>query len=278
MFSSKELKAFIATAEEGSLKKAADRLFLTIPPVCRMIKKLESQLGMKLFLNTAAGLKLTPQGKEVYNEISPVYYQSIKVIKDMLQDRETIFLALNNPHWTTSNIISDFFVRNEVRFSCLEGNDIKPDYCDIFITDKIDNISECYHCEVINEHFCIVCIPSVLDKIKSLPFAQIKSFLSTDICSNQLTYLEKKGFSKKTIECLNFDNNLNMLISGHAASIMSRYRANQYQELVGNKITIIDEIPTTRPLYILINKKSRLINDSVFREYIVKIKNMMDRC
>lgn len=38
MFSSKELKAFIATAEEGSLKKAADRLFLTIPPVCRMIK------------------------------------------------------------------------------------------------------------------------------------------------------------------------------------------------------------------------------------------------
>ncbi|EPD8201528.1 LysR family transcriptional regulator, partial [Yersinia enterocolitica] len=75
-----------------------------------------------------------------------------------------------------------------------------------------------------------------------------------------------------------FDNNLNMLISGHAASIMSRYRANQYQELVGNKITIIDEIPTARPLYILINKKSRLINDSVFREYIVKIKNMMDRC
>ena len=44
----KQLKYFIAIAEEGSISKAAKRLHMAQPPLSQQLKALEAELGIEL--------------------------------------------------------------------------------------------------------------------------------------------------------------------------------------------------------------------------------------
>ncbi|GAA3872018.1 LysR family transcriptional regulator [Celeribacter arenosi] len=56
-------RAFLATAEEGSLSAAARRLGLTQPTLGRQVDALETELGVVLFERFGRGLQLTPAGR-----------------------------------------------------------------------------------------------------------------------------------------------------------------------------------------------------------------------
>lgn len=77
IFISKHFRCFIVTAEEESLKSAALRLFITPPPLCRSLKIFEDGIGEKLFTRTKSGLKLTPYGHELYNQLMPLYQAAL---------------------------------------------------------------------------------------------------------------------------------------------------------------------------------------------------------
>jgi len=55
--------AFIAVASEGSFARAADRLGIGRSAVSRSVQKLESQLGVRLFLRTTRSTTLTREGE-----------------------------------------------------------------------------------------------------------------------------------------------------------------------------------------------------------------------
>src|SRR5262252_5336263 len=57
------LRYFAAVAEEGNLTRAAERLFVSQPALTKQIKQLESQLGVRLFTRSRAGMTLTPAGQ-----------------------------------------------------------------------------------------------------------------------------------------------------------------------------------------------------------------------
>jgi DNA-binding transcriptional LysR family regulator len=57
------LRYFAAVAAEGNLTRAAERLFVSQPALTRQIQQLESQLGVRLFTRSAAGMTLTPAGQ-----------------------------------------------------------------------------------------------------------------------------------------------------------------------------------------------------------------------
>jgi DNA-binding transcriptional LysR family regulator len=57
------LRYFAAVAAEGNLTRAAERLFVSQPALTKQIKQLESQLGMRLFIRSRAGMTLTPAGQ-----------------------------------------------------------------------------------------------------------------------------------------------------------------------------------------------------------------------
>jgi DNA-binding transcriptional LysR family regulator len=57
-----QLREFIAIAESGSFSKAARRLRIAQPPLSRHIRSLEQELGVKLFVRTAVGVEITPEG------------------------------------------------------------------------------------------------------------------------------------------------------------------------------------------------------------------------
>lgn len=59
----RQLKQFVALAEAGSFRMAAEKLFMAQPPLSVAIKKLEDDIGAQLFERTAKGVRLTPAGE-----------------------------------------------------------------------------------------------------------------------------------------------------------------------------------------------------------------------
>lgn len=58
-------RAFLVTAEEGSLSAASRALNIAQPTLGRQIKALEVELGVALFERSGRGLEITPSGKEL---------------------------------------------------------------------------------------------------------------------------------------------------------------------------------------------------------------------
>ena len=63
----KDFEYLIALAEEGSVSKAADRLFMAQSTLSQFLQQYESELGVKLFLRTSRGISPTRNG-EVFIE------------------------------------------------------------------------------------------------------------------------------------------------------------------------------------------------------------------
>lgn len=61
----RQLRYFIAVAEEGSLRRAAERLHISQPPLGRQIQQIEAEVRAKLFTRTRSGVEITPFGTEL---------------------------------------------------------------------------------------------------------------------------------------------------------------------------------------------------------------------
>lgn len=62
-------KVFCKVAEKGSFSKAAEDLYISQPAITQTIKKLEDELGGKLFYRNNNGVVLTEEGKHFFNYI-----------------------------------------------------------------------------------------------------------------------------------------------------------------------------------------------------------------
>lgn len=58
----RQLRYFVAVAEEGNFGIAAQRLNISQPPITRQIRKLEDELGVILLKRTPKGAEVTPAG------------------------------------------------------------------------------------------------------------------------------------------------------------------------------------------------------------------------
>jgi DNA-binding transcriptional LysR family regulator len=64
----RQLRYFVAVAEEGNISRAAKRIFLTQPALSRQIKALETEIGQCLLERMAHSIRLTPAGVALLHE------------------------------------------------------------------------------------------------------------------------------------------------------------------------------------------------------------------
>lgn len=69
----RHLEYFRVVAEELHFRKAAERLFITQPPLTRQIKQLEEELGVLLFERSNKRVNLTPAGKYLFEETNKIF-------------------------------------------------------------------------------------------------------------------------------------------------------------------------------------------------------------
>jgi DNA-binding transcriptional LysR family regulator len=63
------LRYFAVVAEEGSLTRAAERLFVSQPALTKQIRHLEGQVGVRLFVRSRAGMTLTAAGQALADRL-----------------------------------------------------------------------------------------------------------------------------------------------------------------------------------------------------------------
>jgi DNA-binding transcriptional LysR family regulator len=68
----RQLRYFVAIAEEGSFSRAAIRLHVSQPPLSTQIRNLEEELGAPLLARTNRGVSLTGSGQVFYEEVRAI--------------------------------------------------------------------------------------------------------------------------------------------------------------------------------------------------------------
>ena len=100
-------RVFYIVAKTGNLSKASKELFISQPAVSYGIKQLEEQLGGRLFVRTAKGMELTPEGKMIYEYVSRAYDELTAAENKFSQMRG---LEEGTVHIGASDTISKYFI------------------------------------------------------------------------------------------------------------------------------------------------------------------------
>lgn len=72
----RQLRYFLAVAEEANFRRAAERLHLTQPPLTRQIAALEQALGVRLLERDTVGTRLTRAGERAQREFGRLLAQA----------------------------------------------------------------------------------------------------------------------------------------------------------------------------------------------------------
>src|SRR3546814_12340402 len=86
--SSRQLRAFVALAQERHFTKAAQRCHTTQPAFSALLKALEDAAGTRLFDRTTRRVELTPEGR-LFNESALRLLNDLAVVMQDIQDHES---------------------------------------------------------------------------------------------------------------------------------------------------------------------------------------------
>lgn len=75
------LRQFVAVAESGSFRRAADMLHMSQPPLSVAMHKLEAQLDVRLFERSPAGISLTEAGAVLLKEATLLLAQARRAVE-----------------------------------------------------------------------------------------------------------------------------------------------------------------------------------------------------
>ncbi len=98
------LRAFEAVARRSSFKAAAEELFVTPTAISHQIRQLETQLGLRVLERTPRSVKLTADGRVLYDATTSGFAEIARAVAQLNRRREPAILTLTSTtaflgHW-----------------------------------------------------------------------------------------------------------------------------------------------------------------------------------
>lgn len=123
-----QIRYFIEAAKSQHITRSAERLHIAQPALSQSIKRLESELGVKLFISKGRNITLTQCGRYLLNKLDPVI-RSIDEIPDELEhlkheESTTIrLLVLAASSLVTQAIIDYKQLNNHIKFHVAQNEE-----------------------------------------------------------------------------------------------------------------------------------------------------------
>lgn len=129
----KQLEYFVAAVEYGSLNRAAEKLYTTQPNVSRVLNSLEKELHVTLLERSNKGIKMTPQGEELYGHAMSILKHS-NVIRSMSE-------RTNGRRFSVSGYRSGLLTKLMVQLYQGGREQIKYEYREGTVEEITDNVA-----------------------------------------------------------------------------------------------------------------------------------------
>lgn len=189
-------KIFLSVAENKSISKSANQLYISQPAISIAIKKLEENLNTTLFIRKSKGVELTEKGR--------ILYTSVKKAFNMLSDTENNLRYPENTgqlRIASSNVLCKYFLIPYLKeFTSLYPN------TDLSITctsssEAFSMLNEC------NIDLALVAKPENIGSAKYFSLGKIEYiFVCTPLYFNKLNCKNDEIFEQGNIMLLNKDN------------------------------------------------------------------------
>ena len=106
-----QIKTFIQVADQGSLSKAAEDLYVTPASVMKQMNALESRLELTLLKRTNQGVELTEVGKYIYDVAKNMIAESEEAVLKArsIQQRELKTIRVGSSFLNPSKVLTDLW-------------------------------------------------------------------------------------------------------------------------------------------------------------------------
>lgn len=279
----RELRYFVQIAEDHSFTRAAEHLFVSQPALSKMIKKLESELQIPLFIVKSSGVNLTDYGEALYkksihliNEFDalPNFIADVRGAKNS-KLRVGVTPMLGTLYLV--DIVVDFcnlYPDVELKLSESGSKDVRQQLldgsCDIGICITGDN-NEMLQDTILFRDEMIVCLP-VADPLAQFPtlrFEQLKNRCFNFYSSASALYTQitdrciRAGFQPKiNISSSKINMIMQMTAKGKGICILPHPYAERYPMPGLKLVPIEDPFPWTGCL---------VKNRSMYQTYVSQI-------
>jgi len=261
MFVSRAMQVFVTVYREKSLKSAADKLCLTVPPVSRMLKIVEERVGEKLFIIERNRIYPTHAAESLYQQILP-HYSALESLKPT---SERCF-KLSSPHLNTS-VVFDLFESTVVKSNnqaMLRQADSIRDDDDIFISFYSMTSPSHFKTEHAELILSLCCASSLIENWQNQVILAEKDIIDQNGFQKALDVLRAHGYK------------------GHYHRIdSSLFLQNSFINGEGLSFKLSDNIPADfftlpyiykQPIFIYINKlKMTSLQEKIVNEFTSRI-------
>lgn len=244
----RQLKYFVAIAEEGNITKAAERLFMSQPPLSRQLKLMENELGVTLFDRTnKKSISLTPQGRVFLKNAKKILYNMDEAITEVQEygKNMTTRLSIGTTIYCSEimlPVLKEFrekhpFIIPEIH----EGNisnlmDLLKNHTIELVISARPFSTEGYTTKELEPDTCVFVVPLdfewdkefiSLENISSVPLLLLNAPDSNSLYKRILMAFEKRKLTLN-ISCVCHDSGLllKMVLSNFGATILPKSLVN----------------------------------------------------
>lgn len=121
----KQLQYFVVSVDMGSFQNAAKMLYTTQPHVSKTVKALEEELHLKLLNREARGVKMTNEGKKVYDYASLILKNTEQISRINEENQVSRLCVSTMPGARIAELCAEFYDEQKdtrLQFSIKQGS------------------------------------------------------------------------------------------------------------------------------------------------------------